>query len=48
VYLNGDLDIRDPAVPFGGFKQSGNGRERGEHGFEAFLEDKALLGYNRA
>jgi aldehyde dehydrogenase (NAD+) len=48
VYLNGDLDIRDPAAPFGGFKQSGNGRERGEHGFEAFLEVKALLGYNQA
>ena len=48
VYLNGDLDIRDPAAPFGGFKQSGNGRERGEHGFEAYLEVKALLGYNQA
>jgi aldehyde dehydrogenase (NAD+) len=48
VYLNGDLDIRDPEAPFGGFKQSGNGRERGEHGFEAFLEVKALLGYNQA
>jgi aldehyde dehydrogenase (NAD+) len=48
VYLNGDLDIRDPAAPFGGFKQSGNGRERGEHGFDAFLEVKALLGYNQA
>ena len=47
VYLNGDLDIRDPEAPFGGFKQSGNGRERGEHGFEAFLEVKALLGYSQ-
>jgi aldehyde dehydrogenase (NAD+) len=46
VYLNGDMDIRDPSAPFGGFKQSGNGRERGNHGFEAFLEVKALLGYN--
>jgi aldehyde dehydrogenase (NAD+) len=46
VYLNGDLDIRDPAAPFGGLKQSGNGRERGEHGFEAFVEVKALLGCN--
>jgi aldehyde dehydrogenase (NAD+) len=48
VFLNGDLDIRDPAAPFGGFKHSGNGRERGEHGFEAFLEIKAMLGYNQA
>ena len=47
VFLNGDLDIRDPTAPFGGFKQSGNGRERGEHGFEAFLEVKALLGYSQ-
>jgi aldehyde dehydrogenase (NAD+) len=30
---------------FGGFKQSGNGREWGEAGFEEFLELKAILGY---
>ncbi len=29
--------------PFGGYKQSGNGRERGEFGFEEFLEIKAVL-----
>jgi aldehyde dehydrogenase (NAD+) len=45
VYLNGDMDILDPTLPFGGFKMSGNGRECGEHGFEAYLEVKALLGY---
>ena len=28
-------------VPFGGFKQSGLGRERGVPGFEEFLESKA-------
>jgi aldehyde dehydrogenase (NAD+) len=45
VYLNGDMDILDPAAPFGGFKMSGNGREWGEYAFEAFLEVKALVGY---
>ena len=28
--------------PFGGYKQSGNGREWGEHGFEDFLEVKVI------
>ncbi|EAQ99340.1 aldehyde dehydrogenase family protein [Congregibacter litoralis] len=32
-------------VPFGGFKQSGNGREWGEHGFTDYLEIKALEGF---
>ena len=32
-------------APFGGFKQSGNGREGGEFGFEEFLEIKAVMGY---
>ena len=32
------------AAPFGGYKQSGNGREWGEHGFEEFLEVKAVMG----
>ncbi len=34
----------DPKVPFGGFKQSGIGREYGSFGLDAFLEPKALLG----
>ena len=34
--------------PFGGYKQSGNGREHGEWGFEVFLEVKAVLGYQSA
>jgi len=38
----------DPASPFGGYKQSGNGRERGEFGLEEFLEVKAVLGYGAA
>jgi aldehyde dehydrogenase (NAD+) len=33
---------------FGGFKQSGNGREWGEAGLEEFLELKAILGYASA
>jgi aldehyde dehydrogenase (NAD+) len=32
-------------VPFGGYKQSGNGREWGPHGFTDFLEIKAVQGF---
>jgi aldehyde dehydrogenase (NAD+) len=35
----------DMMAPFGGFKQSGNGREWGDHAFGEFLEVKAVLGY---
>jgi aldehyde dehydrogenase (NAD+) len=34
----------DPMAPFGGYKQSGNGREWGDHAFAEFLETKAVLG----
>jgi aldehyde dehydrogenase (NAD+) len=34
----------DPMAPFGGFKQSGNGREWGDHAFAEFLETKAIMG----
>ncbi len=34
----------DPIAPFGGFKQSGIGREGGEYGLEEYLEAKAILG----
>ena len=34
-------------VPFGGFKQSGNGREWGHHGFTDYLEIKAVAGYGK-
>ncbi|MGN6476297.1 MAG: aldehyde dehydrogenase family protein [Flavipsychrobacter sp.] len=33
----------DPMAPFGGFKQSGIGREYGVYGLEAYLEPKAIL-----
>jgi aldehyde dehydrogenase (NAD+) len=42
IYLNGAH--ADIAVPFGGFKQSGNGREWGLAGLEEYLETKAILG----
>jgi len=43
VHLNGAQASFD--APFGGYKQSGNGREWGVNGFEEFLETKAVLGY---
>lgn len=38
----------DMNAPFGGYKQSGNGREWGEHAFHEFLEAKAVMGYAEA
>ena len=32
-----------PGAPFGGYKQSGLGREHGQFGLEEFLEVKALF-----
>ena len=43
VYLNGAPF--DRSLPFGGYKQSGNGREFGVFGFEEYIEVKAILGY---
>ena len=34
----------DSKAPFGGFKQSGIGREYGVFGLEEYLEAKAILG----
>jgi aldehyde dehydrogenase (NAD+)/3-succinoylsemialdehyde-pyridine dehydrogenase len=46
VHLNGAGP--DMAAPFGGYKQSGIGREWGIHGFEEFLEVKAVMGHNES
>lgn len=45
VHLNGAGT--DLTAPFGGYKQSGNGREWGRWGLEDFLEVKAVMGYRR-
>lgn len=48
----GNVHINNARVDFGGcfggYKQSGNGREWGEAGFEEFLELKAVFGYAEA
>jgi aldehyde dehydrogenase (NAD+) len=38
----------DTAAPFGGYKQSGNGREYGKWALDEFQEVKALVGYKPA
>ena len=43
VHLN--YPAWDPHAPFGGFKQSGNGREYGLEGMREYLEVKSILGY---
>ncbi|HTD02539.1 aldehyde dehydrogenase family protein [Undibacterium sp.] len=43
VFINGMYD--EPRAPFGGFKQSGIGREFGTYGLEAYLEPKAIMGH---
>jgi len=45
VHINGaSLDSK---APFGGYKQSGNGREWGAHGIDEFLELKSVYGYEK-
>jgi aldehyde dehydrogenase (NAD+) len=50
IYLNGAPHgkLQDVEAPFGGYKQSGNGREAGLYGLEDFLEIKAMIGYEAA
>ena len=43
VYINGNA--ADPGTPFGGFRQSGNGREGGTWGLEEYLEVKTITGW---
>ena len=46
VHLNGaGVDF---VAPFGGYRQSGNGREWGAKGLEELLETKAVVGYSEA
>jgi aldehyde dehydrogenase (NAD+) len=46
VHLNGaGSDIN---APFGGYKQSGNGREWGVEGIHEYLETKSVFGYAAA
>lgn len=42
VSINGEF--HDELAPFGGFKQSGYGREFGVFGLDAYLEAKAIIG----
>ena len=46
VHINGAS--LDSMAPFGGYKQSGNGREWGAEGIEEFLEVKSIYGYEAA
>jgi aldehyde dehydrogenase (NAD+) len=45
----GAISMNDPALdlnaPFGGYKQSGNGRECGAFGFDDFTEIKGIIGF---
>ena len=43
VYINGNA--ADAGTPFGGYRQSGNGREGGTWGLEEFLEVKTITGW---
>ena len=44
VYINGNG--ADSGAPFGGYRQSGNGREGGNWGLEEYLEVKTITGWN--
>lgn len=42
VYVN-TFDVFDSLTPFGGFKDSGIGRELGPHGLNNYLENKTVI-----
>ena len=44
VHINGSEC--DAMAPFGGYKQSGNGREWGTHGMDEYLEVKSIYGFD--
>jgi len=44
VYINGNS--AEPGTPFGGYRQSGNGREGGNWGLEEYLEVKTICGWD--
>lgn len=46
VHVN--MAVADSKAPFGGMKQSGNGREWGKFGIEEYLEVKSVMGWNAA
>ncbi|MBS7812981.1 aldehyde dehydrogenase family protein [Roseococcus pinisoli] len=46
VFMN--YPVGDTAAPFGGYKQSGNGREYGKWALDDFTEIKAVIGYETA
>lgn len=41
IWVNG-YDLFDPAVPFGGYKESGFGREMGKSAIELYTQEKAV------
>lgn len=43
VYINGGGSGLSPHTAFGGYKQSGLGLERGEHGLAEFLQSKSII-----
>ena len=43
VYINGHS--MDSGTPFGGYRQSGNGREGGKWGLDEYLEVKTITGW---
>lgn len=42
VWIN-TYDVFDPSIPFGGYKQSGIGREKGIYGLDNYLQVKAVV-----